>query len=145
MTDVDWSIGFRQPCTIQISGLVGCAKTRFVRQVLEHRLIEPFPGRILWVCGEWQKDYEEIRSIYSHIEFIHGWPEELYNTIQADEANLLVLDDQMCEASDSKHLSRLLTRGSHHCSLTMIYLVQNVRKCSQFSNCYIERDIPYYV
>ena len=126
MTDVEWSIGFSHPCTIQFSGPKGCGKTRFVRQILENRLIEPFPGRILWVYGEWQDDYEAIRSIYPHIEFIHGWREVLYNTIRADETNLLVLDNQMCEASDSKQLTRLLTRGSHHRNLAVIYLVQNV-------------------
>ena len=61
-----------------------------------------------------------------HIEFVHGWREYLYDTIRADETNLLVLDDQMCEASDSKDLARLFTKGSHHRNLTVIYLVQNV-------------------
>ena len=70
MRDVEWSNGFRRPCTIQISGPTGCGKTRFVRQILENRLIEPFPGRILCVNGKWQDNYEAIRSIYPHIELV---------------------------------------------------------------------------
>ena len=120
------NFGFTHPCTIQISGPTGCGKTRFVRHILEHRLIVPFPSRILWVYGEWQEDYEALRALYPHIEFVHGWREQLYDTIRADETNLLVLDDQMCDASDSKQLARLFTQGSHHRNLTVIYLVQNV-------------------
>ena len=39
---------------------------------------------------------------------------------------MLVLDDQMCDASDSKQLARLFTQGSHHRNLTVIYFGQNV-------------------
>ena len=147
MTDVEWSIGLSHPCTIQIFGSTGCGKTRFVPQILENRLIEPFPGRILWEYGEWQDDYEAIQSIYPHIEFINGWREELYNTIRADETNLLVLDDQMCEASDSKQLTRLFTRGSHHRNLIVIDLPRSkrVRKGTQFSNRVAECALPYCV
>ena len=80
---------------------------------------------ILWVYGEW-RDYEALRALYPQIEFVHGWREQLYDIIPADETNLLVLDDQMCDASDSKQLARLFTQGSQHRNLTVIYLVQNV-------------------
>ena len=126
MFEEQLNVGFTHPSTIQISGPTGCGKTRFVRHILEHRLIVPFPSRIIWVYGEWQEDYEAVRALYPHIEFVHGWREQLYDTIRADETNLLVLDDQMCEASDSKTLARMFTKGSHHRNLTIIYLVQNV-------------------
>lgn len=126
MSNEEWNIGFSHPCTIQISGPTGCGKTRFVRHVLEHRLIVPFPARIIWVYREWQEDYVALRAIYPHIEFVHGWREQIYDSIHAEETNLLVLDDLMCEASDSKELARLFTSGSHHRNLTVIYLVQNV-------------------
>ena len=87
----DWNLGFSHPCTIQISGPTGCGKTRFVRQVLENRLIHLFLTRLIWVFGEWQEDYEALRALYPHIEFVHGWRESLYDSICRDEANLLVL------------------------------------------------------
>ena len=122
----DWNLGFSHPCTIQISGPIGCCKTRFVRQVLANRLIEPFPTRLIWVYGEWPEDYEALRALYPHIEFVHGWRESLYDSIRFDESNLLVLDDQMREASDSKQLARLFTKGLRYRNLSIIYLVQNV-------------------
>ena len=76
--------------------------------------------------GELQKDYEALCALYPHIEFVHGWRESLYDSIRPDESNLLVRDDQMCEASDSKQLTRLFTQSLHYRNLSIIYLVQNV-------------------
>ena len=39
---------------------------------------------------------------------------------------ILILDDQMDEAGDSKTLYKLFTKCSHQRNLTVIYLVQNV-------------------
>ena len=41
---------------------------------------------------------------------------------------MLILDDQIDEAGESKMLAKLFTKGSHHRNLTVIYLVQNVVK-----------------
>lgn len=117
---------FKHPTTIQISGPTGCGKTFFVRRMLIERLIDPFPTRIIWVYSEWQDDYDMVRANLPHIEFIEGWREDIYTSIQPDERNLLILDDQMDEAGDSKTLAKLFTKGSHHRNLTIIYLVQNV-------------------
>ena len=95
-------------------------------QVLENRLIEPYPTRVIWVYGEWQEDNEPLRALYPHIEFVHGWRENPYDSICPDESYLLVLDDQMCESSELKQLAQLFTKGSHHRNLSIIYLVQNV-------------------
>ena len=72
-----------------------------------------------------------MRAIFQHVEFIEGWRENIYASIRPDNRNILILDDQMDEAGDSKTLSKLLTKGSHHRNLTVIYLVQNVFKHSK--------------
>ena len=50
----------------------------------------------------------------------------MYKSLRQDEKNLLIIDDQMTEAADSKTLSNLFTKGAHHKNLTVLYLVQNV-------------------
>ena len=120
------SLSFNHPCTIQVSGPTGCGKTRFVRRILEEKLIEPFPTRMIWVYSEWQSEYDKLKELYPEIEFIRGYSEELYDSLEPEERNLLILDDQMSEASDSKSLVKLFTKGSHHRNLTIIYLVQNM-------------------
>ena len=100
-------------------------KTRLVRRILEERLIQPFPSRIIWVYGEWQDDYKAIQD-QLYVEFVHGYSDTLLDSLDATERNLLILDDQMGEASDSKSLAKLFTKGSHHRNLTIMYLVQNM-------------------
>ena len=67
-----------------------------------------------------------MRVTFPHVEFVERWREYLYVSIRPAERNLLILDDQMDEAGDSKTLSKLFTKGSHHRNLTVIYLLQNV-------------------
>ena len=117
---------FKHPATILLSGPTGCGKTRFVLRVLEERLIEPFPTRLIWVYGEWQGDYDKAKTIYPEIEFVKGYSDDLYDSLESCDRNLLILDDQMSEASDTKSLAKLFTKGSHHRNVTILYLVQNM-------------------
>lgn len=117
---------FSHPTTILVSGPTGCGKTRFVCKVLHDRLISPFPERIIWVYAEWQNEYDRLKEEFPNIEFKDKYTDELYQTLSPKETNLLVLDDQMSETSDSKSLVQLFTKGSHHRNLSIIYLVQNL-------------------
>ena len=50
----------------------------------------------------------------------------LFRSFSANKTNLLILDDQMSKAGDTKELADLFTKGSHHRNLTIIYIVQNM-------------------
>ena len=124
MSNLDFH--FKHPTTIQVSGPTLCGKTRLVLRILEEQIVQPFPTRIIWVFSEWQPDYEQARALYPHIEFVRIWNDEIYESLRVDEKNLLIIDDQMAEAGDSKTLSNLFTKGAHHKNLTVLYLLQNV-------------------
>ena len=81
---------------------------------------------MIWLFSEWQHDYEQARALYPHIEFVRGWSDELYESLRQDKKNLLIRENQMAEAGDSKTLSNLFTKGAHHKNLSVLYLVQNV-------------------
>jgi predicted AAA+ superfamily ATPase len=83
---------FKHPTTIQISGPSQCGKTRLLLKLLENKLIQPFPSKIIWVYSEWQPDYEQAGFKFD-IEFINGWNDGLYNMFEPVERNLLVVDD----------------------------------------------------
>ena len=51
---------------------------------------------------------------------------KIISTIEPDETNLLVLDDQMLEAGNLEETSKLFTLGSHHRNITVFYINQNV-------------------
>lgn len=120
------AFSFKHPTTIQVTGPTRCGKTRLVLTILKRRLIEPFPTRIIWVYREWQPDYDEARALYPHIEFEEGWNDDLYDRLRVDETNLLILDDQMDDAGNSKTLKDLFTVGAHHRNSTILYLIQNM-------------------
>ena len=76
--------------------------------------------------SEWQPDFDMIRERYPGIEFEKGWRDNIFDSLNPDQRNILVLDDQMAVARSSKSVAELFTKGSHHRNLTVIYMVQNV-------------------
>ena len=63
-----------------------------------------------------------------YIEFVKGIPTVLEHDSYFDvnKRNLIVFDDQMIDASKDKRIVNLVTRGSHHRNLSVIYIVQNL-------------------
>ena len=143
------ALKFQHPTTMLISGPTGCGKTKFVSRLLQnsHSMFQPAPTRIVWVYSEWQPEYERIEKlpgIGARIEFVqNGLNRDLYESFTSDEKNLLVLDDQMSSDGSSQSrtvsqsrrniLQQLFTQGSHHRSLSIIYIVQNLFDQGGFS------------
>ena len=120
-------IPFHHPAAIVIAGPSRSGKTTFLRNVLEQRMIHPFPVRIVLVFGEWQREYDLMRSKIAEIEFVKGpMSDDLYESFDADKANMLILDDQMTEAGNSNNLEEYFVQGSHHRNLTIVFIVQNI-------------------
>ena len=101
---------FKHPTTIQVSGPSLFEKTRLVLRILEGQIVQPYPTQLICVFSEWQPDNEQARALYPHIEFVRGWTDELYESLRPDEQNLLIIDDQMAEAGDSKRSPIYLLR-----------------------------------
>ena len=59
---INLELHIKHPSTILLSGPTGCGKTRFVRRILEERLIDPFHTRLIWVYSQWQEDYDKIKQ-----------------------------------------------------------------------------------
>ena len=57
---------------------------------------------------------------------MNGYSDNIYDSLEPSERNLLILDDQMSDASNTKSLANLLIKGSHHRNVTILYLVQNI-------------------
>ena len=117
---------FKHRTTIQVFALSICGKTKFVLRILKEHIVKPFPTPILWVLLEWQPNYEQARAFYPYIEFVGGWTDKLNARLRQDEKNLLIIDEQMAKAGDSKTLSNLFTKGAHPTNFTAIYLIKNV-------------------
>ena len=117
---------FQHPTTILISGPTHSGKTLFVLRVLKNSLLQPFPSRILWFFKEWQPAYDELKEILPSTEFSHGIDSRVLDSINVADKNLVVLDDLMSSAGESKIITELFTQASHHKNLTVIFIVQNL-------------------
>ena len=114
------------PTSLVIGGHSCSRKTCFVFTCLKPSLIQPFPTRIILFYKEWQTIYDRINQILPQTEFEHGIDNEISEKIQASEKNLVLLDDLMTSAEDSKRISKLFTQEAHQKNLTVIFIVQNV-------------------
>ena len=55
-----------------------------------------------------------------------GYSDDIYDSLEPSDRNLLILDDQMSEASNTKSLANLFTKVSRHRNVTILYLVKNM-------------------
>jgi hypothetical protein len=117
---------FHHPTSIVVAGPTRSGKTYFVNRCLKHSLIQPFPTRIILFYKEWQPAYDELKILIHTIEFHEGIDQPTLEYVSSAYKNLVIIDDLMSSAGDSKQISKLFTQESHHKNLTVIFLVQNL-------------------
>lgn len=111
---------FHNPASIVISGITQSGKTSFICRLLNNlRMFKTVPERIIYCYGVWQDKFDKL----SGVEFREGldFPADL-----GGKPSLLIVDDLMREAMDSKGTLDLVTRASHHKNITVIFLIQNI-------------------
>ena len=117
----------KHPFTCIVAGPTGCGKTRWVRRLLEKAgvFVDPPPERVYWYYGEYQPDYNALKAVLPHVEFVEGLPsEDEIKRLDPNRRNFIVLDDLMNELTPV--VSDLFTKGSHHRNISVILLVQNL-------------------
>ena len=117
---------FEHPTSIIIAGPSRSGKTCFLIRALKHSLIQPIPTRILWFYKEWQKAYEELKKSSLNIEFHEGIETALLKSVSRNETNMVIIDDLMSTATDSKAVSKIFTQEAHHRNVTVVLLIQNL-------------------
>ena len=107
-------VRFRLASNFIIVGPSQAGKTTFVERLIEDKeiLFHPVPKRILW-CGDNPKTkYENIKGL-PKISMILPY-------------DSIVIDDLFLEASESKEISALFTKYTHHLPCGVIFLTQNL-------------------
>lgn len=115
-----------------------------VKDLLQNNTNKIQPGiqRIVWLYKRWQPMYTLIkRTAVPKVEFIQGIPADLEDDDFFDPRinNLLILDDLFSEAGKDKRITDLFTEGSHHRSLSVISINQNLfgnKDPTQRRNCH---------
>ena len=106
-----------------VAGPTGCGKTFWLKRLIERneKYCAPAPKRITYFYGE----YQNIFNSMTGVNFIQGLPENLLNKFDGVNPEWIIIDDLMSETTNSKVVSELFTKGSHHRNLSVIVLVQN--------------------
>jgi hypothetical protein len=119
---------WKHPFGMRVVGPTQVGKTHFVMNILQdcQQLIAPTPTKIYWAFGE--KNETQMKTIQQMsplpVHFIEGIPDVTEFT--SDENNLLILDDLMADSANSKIVSNLFTRASHHRNMSVILMLQNL-------------------
>ena len=53
-----------------------------------------------------------------------GYSDNIYDRLEPSDPNLLILEDQMSEASNTKSLSNIFTKRSNHRNVSILCLIQ---------------------
>ena len=108
---------------------------------LSSRVI-PTIDRIMWLYRRWQPIYAVIhRTVTPRVEFHQGIPLDLEDDEFFDSKlnNLLILDDLHSTSGKDRRITDLFTEGSHHRSLSIISINQNLyasKDPTQRRNCH---------
>ncbi|GFU99244.1 uncharacterized protein TNCV_795841 [Trichonephila clavipes] len=92
---------FQKAIDIILKPLIGnSGKTFFVRRILEIKLINSFPPKIIWRYGIYPKLFDKM----SDIEFHEGMPFDVEDITNA----FVIIDDLMNEVGDDKRTFKLV-------------------------------------
>ncbi len=106
------------------SGPSQAGKTVFAMKLMNHldAMITEKMDKVYWCYSEWQPMY---RKLPVGVVLHEGVPN--LDELKTDPGRkLIVLDDMMDVVSKSPALTTLFIKGSHHWSLSIVFLVQNL-------------------
>ena len=113
---------WKHPFTAVIAGPTSCGKSYFVKRFIQHlsEMVVPVPDEVVYCYSEYQPSFDELKD--SGVIFTEGLPDVDEWTV--DRKRLMILDDLMNETDE--RVTRLFTKISHHRSLSVIQIVQNI-------------------
>ena len=118
---------FKTPANFYICGQSQSGKSFLVRSILYNldELFNHVPSKIIYCYGERQSEFHEMESKIPNIDFVEGFPDNLFDILDGCQNSLVVIDDLMSECSSDQRMSYLFTRGSHHRGVSVMCLTQN--------------------
>lgn len=120
---------FSHPFTCIVSGPSKSGKTHLVMSLLNDlpRFIDTKIEKILFCYSEFQEAFEKFEGIEFHKGVVDT------DTMDAQQPKLVIIDDMMDECLDSKVVSDLFTKGSHHKNISVIFMTQNIFAKGKYS------------
>jgi len=108
----------KHPFSMIVNGSRGSGKSVFVKNLLQSKFIFPFPNKIIWVYNSYQPElFNALKDKDFNIEFRNDLDESY------SENTLIVIDDFMEVASNSKDVLNLFVNG-RHTKNSVVFLTQ---------------------
>lgn len=121
---------FQSPCCIQIVGPTQSGKTMLTYKILAQSeyLFTKTPKKTIYCYSAYQDLFSEMERKIENITFHEGLPtsEEIDKWSENKEHMILCLDDLLCQAANSSDVLNLFTVKSHHCNISVLFLMQNL-------------------
>lgn len=117
--DLRW----KHPYTALVLGPTGSGKTQFVLTFLKYlpEMVDTRFDEVVWCYSEWQPFHDKLHNPL--VRFHKGLP-NLDDFPSQSGARLIICDDLMRECDG--RVVDLFTKGSHHRSLSIMFLAQNM-------------------
>lgn len=127
-------VRFKSPTSLIVYGATSSGKTSWTEQLLRNvnELFDQPIQKIVYCYGEFQPRFHTMEKEIPNIQFVEGFPEDIYALFD-QTPGLLILDDLMNESMKNDAMLELITRGSHHRHINTITLVQNLFPPGKFS------------
>lgn len=118
---------FVHPMSARFVGPSACGKSTFLCQVIEQKLIEPFPETITYFYGSaWQTGIFDMLQSKHNVHFVRGFDESLILETDPSKPSLIICDDLILEMKDSDAAANLFMRGCHHLNMSAILIEQTL-------------------
>lgn len=131
------------PATMLIAGGTGSGKSVFTRSLLANHKQTfsnlPAAPKIVWCYGIFQQSFRN-QIPNTRTKYHEGMIDEEY--LQINKPDVVVIDDMMTEKANDSFVHNLFTKISHHMSITVIFITQNMYEKGQ---CKMKRNAHYLV
>ena len=119
-------ITFHHATTILIAGPTHSGKTFFFEQIRENHIIQTAQSHISYVLGQSARDPDRLTPNHHNFDYVHEMKNilDILPIIEADERNLVLLDEQMWEEGKLHETSKPFTAASHTRNITVGFIVQ---------------------
>lgn len=122
--DDTYDLRLLAPFTLQCIGGTGSGKSWFTKRVIENReqMIFPPPDMVKYCYSEWQDMFEQM----SDVTFQKGLTEETISREALNGRSCLLVVDDLADEVCPKLMSNLFLKISHHRSVSIMFLCQNL-------------------